>query len=179
MKEKIDPKEWADEFKTFMDATPVAPPQSLRENILNYVHKELNPSAVKVFSKISLIHVGVGFISLLMCPQFGFSPLGNMGLMSLLMKYGNAVCMLGCGAVFVGGTALISSFVLKPEEVRVLRKTEALQFAVLSILSIGAFLCLGAEVLEGLTLIWMLGSLVGGLLSLEIGWVIRKKILFA
>lgn len=179
MKEKIDPKEWADEFKSFMDAAPIAPPQNVRENVLNYVHKELNPSSFKVFSKISLIHVVVGFVSLLMCPQFGFSPLGNMGLMSVLMKYGDAVCMLGCGAIFVGGTALISSFALRPEEVRVLRKTKALQFAVLGILSIGAFLCLGAEVLEGLTLIWMLGSLVGGLLSLEIGWAIRKKILFA
>lgn len=179
MKGKTDPKEWANEFKDFMETSEISVPRQVQDKIISRVHSDLNPSSLKVFRKIALIHVVVGVVSLLMCPQFGVSPLGNMGLMALLMRFSDTVCMIGCGAIFVGGTALVSSFALRPEEIRILRKTEALQFAVLGILSIGTFLCVGASVAFGLGLAWLAGSLVGGLLSLEIGWAIRKKVAFA
>ncbi|MDZ4676358.1 MAG: hypothetical protein SGI74_02520 [Oligoflexia bacterium] len=171
-----DNKTWIKEFTGFVDAESVQPPLGLSENILKRVREDLNPSAWKVFSKISLIQALVGFAVLLFCPQFGFSLTGSHGIMHVLMQYGETVCMFGCGVIFAGSSLLASVIAMRPEEVQVLRKNKTLQLILLTLLTVGTFLCLGAEVFETLTLAWMAGSILGGITSLELGWVTRRWI---
>lgn len=174
---------WVTEFIHFVEAKPVEPPRDLSREILLCIGKELNPDPWKVFSKASFIQVVTGFITLLFCPQFGYSLTGAHGIMHLLMKFGDALCMFGCGSLFVGSSLLFSALLLKTEEVAVLRKHRLLQTSLMSLLVVGAFFCLGAEVLETITLAWIGGSILGGIASLELGWITRQwlkaKVIYA
>ena len=175
MRKSPSPQEWLDEFKEFMALNSTAqPPRHLTGSIMATVHRDLNPSLWTVFLKLSLIHAIVGGVTLLFCPQFGFSLTSGMGLMGIFMRFGEQACMVGCGAVFMGGSLLAASLLLRPEEVRAIRKKELLQVALLALLSVGAFICVGSGIVASLAVFWILGSVLGGLGTLELGWAFRK-----
>lgn len=167
-------KRLAAEFREFesYEATPV--PRSLTDSLLAQIRADLNPPATAVFVKVALIHFVVGLVTLAICPQFGLSLTSSHGLMPYLMRFGESVCMLGCGAFYMGSGLLIAALALKPEEVRVLRKNRVLQIATLTILSLGAFICFGGEVVASLGFAWALGALVGGSSLLQLGWMVRR-----
>jgi hypothetical protein len=175
MTSKNQPSDWHKDFQDFQSVGAVSPPSHVSREIFLKVHDDLNPSPWIVFSKVALLHALMGSVTLLFCPQFGISLFGGMGLMGIFMRYGEQGCMLGCGAVFLGGSALAASLLLKTEEVRVLRKTEILQIAVLGLLSLGVFICMGVGVVFEMLLFWLLGSILGGILTFEIGWRIRMR----
>jgi len=54
------------------------------------------------------------------------------------------------------------------------RKARLLQLSVVALLSMTAFVCTGLLFLEGLALFWALGSVLGGLITLELGWAFRS-----
>lgn len=166
--------EWIKDYQEFLASGEGSAPQALSKKILDQVSHLLNPSPLKVFAKLSLIHFIVGFVTLLFCPQFGLSLTSSMGLMHYLMPFGQEVCMLGCGAFFIGTSLLIASVILKPEEIRVLRRGKVIQLASLSTLSFGAFIALGADIVVGLGLVWILGAILGGAATLEFGNWFRK-----
>lgn len=172
-------EDWGKEFQEFMNSPNVEPPKVLSDRILNLVHRDLNPKGIAVFFKLGFIHLIIGTISLLFCPQFGMSLSHNLGLMSLLTRIGgNGFCMAACGAFFLGGSALVSSLFLRPEEIRVLRTNELLQFSTLGILSLGLFIVAGGDVLFDMGALWILGAILGGLFNLELGWALRRRLLF-
>lgn len=169
---------WESEFTDFLLTEPVEVPQKLTKTILVKMHGELNPSFLQVFKKISFIHLVVGFLTLLFCPQFNISITSQLGLVPYLMRFGHEVCTFGCGAIFVGISLLVSSFYLKPEEIKVLKKYEFLQLLFLSSLSLGFFVAAGAEIVLSLGLIWLAGATIGGVLSLDLGWLLRRRLQF-
>ncbi|MGK5087344.1 hypothetical protein WDW86_07280 [Bdellovibrionota bacterium FG-2] len=168
--------QWAQEFQSFVAGEEVLPPANISENILSQIHRDLNPAAWRVFSKLAFIHLMVGSVTILFCPQFGINLMGGMGLMSLFMRYGAQVCMVACGAVFMGGSALAGAIFLRPEEVRVIRRTRFLQISALTLLSMGVFVCAGAVLIFSLASFWLVGSVLGGLVSLEFGWILRMGV---
>lgn len=170
-------KEWMNELSEFISVEPVQPPKALSELITGRVHEDLNPVLWKVFLKLTFIHALVGGVTLAFCPQFGFGLTSGMGLMGLFMRFGNEACMVGCGAVFMGGSLLVASLALKTAEVRVIRRTEILQVSLLAFLSIGVFICTGSEAIEGLTLFWVMGSVIGGLGTFELGLKFRQWVM--
>lgn len=174
MENKDNFQDWQRGFSEFSDAEPVPVPGSVSGPVLGRIRHELNPSAVLIFTKAALIHAIVGAITMLACPQFGFSFSGSHGILHYLMQYGESVCMLACGAIFTSFSLLVASFVLRPEEIRAFRENQVLQLASLSTLSIGVFLCAGASIVFTLGLVWALGAIVGGAVSLEAGWAYRK-----
>jgi hypothetical protein len=177
MKSSTTPDTWANEFEDFITSKEKTPPSHLSRQILSRIHLKLNPPAGWVFSKLFLIHGIVGSLTLLFCPQFGFAPLSDIGLMNLLyIRFGNYGCMLGCGAVYVGSSVLIASFLLKKEDIKVLRRNEFLQLPLLGLLSMAGFMCFGATIVAELTIAWLIGTLLGGLATLEIGSFVRKAI---
>lgn len=170
---KKDPK-FNKEFEEFMSTAPVEVPTELNTNILAKVHQALNPSPFWIFTKISIIHLFVGSFTLLLCPQFGVSPMGGMGIMRYLMQFGEKVCMLGCGALFLSLSLLVATiFVLNRDEIRVLRSHRIGQIGILSTLSLAAFLAFGMTSIEVASLFWLLGATMGGMLSLELSWMVR------
>ena len=176
MKPSFNSEEWLRDFNEFMSTPSTPVPPSLFQKIRDVVYKDLNPSAWMIFVKLIGIHAVVGSLSLLLCAQFGMGPsYGGKVFMSLTMQFGETGCMLFCGALFVGLSLLVGGLVLTLPEVKVLRRTEFLQVLALGILSMGAFLCFGADVVTGLSLFWLMGSLLGGVVMTELSWRLRTK----
>jgi hypothetical protein len=173
--ERNNKQNWEKDFLYFASCEETSIPEALGENVLKTISDELHPSAIKVFGKLTLVTFLVGAITLLFCPQFGVSLTSSMGLMYYLMPLGSTVCFVGCGGFFVGASIFIASLILKPEEILSLKEHAVLQLLSLSLLSLGALLCLGGEVVLTLGLVWALGAVVAGGLSLEAGWFLRKK----
>ncbi|MGK5085415.1 hypothetical protein WDW37_19175 [Bdellovibrionota bacterium FG-1] len=163
-------------YSEFLNSPEALPPAARTDQILATVRADLNPSVWRVFSKLGVIQLLVGALVLLFCPQFGISLFPGMGLMALFMRFGEAGCMVGCGSVFLGASGLIGSAVLRSEEIRVIRNSRVLQLSVMTLLSAGVFVCLSGERVLTLGLAWVLGGLLGGVLSFELGRVVRLKL---
>ncbi len=170
MKE-ISPNDWEKEFREFLDAPTLEPPKSISNKVFEAVSNELNPHAWAVFLKLLGITTISGILSLAVCPQFGFG--NSFWLMRSFMRFGPHVCSIACGAIFISFGIILSFFLLRPEELRVLRKTRFLQLAVLSGLTLSGFICAGAEVFLAVALFWLLGAVVGGLLTLEVSYRVK------
>ncbi len=176
MNEKnLSSSKWANEFQNFISADTRQPPKSISSEIIERVRKDLNPSQWKVFRKLALIHLGVGFLVLLVCPQFGIGLFEGMGLTALFMHFGELVCSTVCGALFLGASMFVSSLALRPEEIRAVRKLEFVQITFLSLISVIVFVLLGATVVATLGMAWMVGSVLGGFGSFELGAQIRFR----
>lgn len=174
MGNKQDFSAWQKEFAQFTATAPVVASEQITKSIGDQICSDLHPSAFRVFAKAALIHTFVGAATLLACPQFGVSFTNSHGLMHYLMQYGDSVCMLACGAFFTAFSLLVASLVLRPEEVRAIKNNQILQLAFLTSLSLGAFLFIGGQIVLTLALIWSLGAIIGGAISLEAGWAYRK-----
>lgn len=165
--------QWEKDFLEFLNTAPSPVPNPLTQLVLKKMTHLMNPSPWTVFSKVVQVHFFVGFLTLLFCPQFGVSITSQLGLMPYLMHYGHEVCMLGCGAVFTGFSVFTASWILKPEEIKALKANSLLQFFVLTSLSIGFFIALGAKIIFTLGLFWMVGAVLGAIFTLDIGWLMR------
>lgn len=158
------------DFKEFVEADSTNPPRELKENIFSLVHRDLNPNPWFIFSKLSLIHLTVGLLTLSLCPQFGIRFFGEgLGVMRFFLHFGAYGCIALCGAFFVGTSLFVSGLVLRIEELRVLRGHRWLQISGLTFLSLGALIMLDAEILFAFGLTWIVGSIFGGIALLELG----------
>jgi hypothetical protein len=166
---------WENDFRDFLDAEPAQVPILLTEKIAQRVQNELQPSSGRIFIKLVLIQAVAGSISLLFCPQFGIEPTSSEGLMPYLMPFGMGVCMVGCGALFTSLSFLFASIALRTEEVRGIRAHRWLQLSSVTALSLGALICAGGEVAAVWAIAWAMGSVIGGLAALELGWNFRLR----
>ncbi len=172
MKNRIDPKEWAEEFNNFVDSPPSPPPANLREEIFSVVHQDLNPSLWLVLAKLSGIHLIVGSFSLLLCSQFGMGS-GDI-MMRTFMGYGMSVCMGFCGALFLGLTTLVAGFILTNPELRKIRRTAYAPIWMLGAFSLLVFLSFGAEIAVGFAVAWLIGAIITGVLFTETSIAFRR-----
>jgi len=177
MAEKKDNlSEWMSGFSEFLGAENVAPPVALSEKVGAAIHKLLNPSPLAVFAKLVLVAGIASSVSLLFCPQFGYGTNGP-GLMMFLMDISPLLCHFGCGVLFVGVGVLASTFILRQEELMVLKRTKFLQVSAFSASMLGMFLCMGSHGFFLMELMWLVGGIVGGVLSVYAGSIVRERLL--
>lgn len=157
-----------------MNAEGILPPAHLSESIHSIVQRDLHPRAWNVFSKLVLLQGLIGGLSLLVCSQFGFG--SGHYVAAAFMRFGESTCMALCGALFLGLTALIASLVLRPAEVRLIRRFGCLPILVVGLLSLGIFLGFGAEIVISLAFFWLLGGFIAGLIATEAGWQLRTQL---
>lgn len=174
MKNKIDPREWAEDFKLFMSVPEIDPPAHIRDEVFRVVHRDLHPSAWLVLSKLGGIHVVVGSFSLLICSQFGMGRGDTV--MSTFMSYGAMVCMAFCGALFLGLTTLIAGVVLSQPELKKIRQTGYSPIALLGVVSLTVFFCFGADIAFSFAMAWFFGALSAGVLVTEASLGMRRLI---
>lgn len=86
------------------------------------------------------------------------------------------LCHFGCGVLFVGVGVLASTFILRQEELMVLMRTKFLQVSALSASMLGMFLCFGSQGFFLMELMWLLGGLVGGIISVYAGSLVRQRL---
>ncbi len=162
------------EFMEFAAHSDTQPPREISERIYARVRADLGLSATAVFTKMVAIHVLSGLVTLSICPQFGFRVFGEgMGLMHYFMRFGSTGCMLACGAFFTGLSVMSAALVLGREEIQRVRNHRLLNLGSLTLLSLGFFIMVDAQLLFGLAATWIVGSLAGSWLSLELGWFLR------
>ncbi|MGE3680191.1 MAG: hypothetical protein AB7G93_00605 [Bdellovibrionales bacterium] len=169
MNPRITEKEWLEDFKDFVTAKEVAVPEDVSERILNYIHRDLNPSSWLVFLKLFGIHSVVGTLSLAVCDQFGMNPFNtSFSLSQYFMRFGHSFCMFLCGFLFLGLTGIFCQVVLRREEFLVLKKNVFIQVFLLSVLSLIFFMVFGVDIVIWTFLLWLIGALLGGLSSIQI-----------
>ncbi len=159
--------ELVNDFQDFV-GSEIQVPDELNENVLLKVGNLLSPSAWVVFMKILGVHLVTGFLSLSICHQFGLNPFNTeRSLADWFMDVGgHHFCMIGCGVLFVSVTVLSAGYFLSVEEIRALRKNDLLQNLSLGLISLGLFAAFGAELAVGVAGLWLLGSIVGGLIAM-------------
>lgn len=172
MKPGIDPKVWAEEFQSFVNAPAAAAPENMREEIFSIVHRDLNPSFWLVLAKLGGIHAFVGSFSLLLCEQFGMGR--GDAVMRLFMGYGMNVCMAFCGALFLGLTTIAAGFLLTNPELKKIRRTAYAPIWTLGLLSLAIFLFFGAKTALGFSFAWLLGAVLAGILFTEASIGLRR-----
>lgn len=160
---KLTEKDWVEDFQEFVRSEKASVPEDVTKNIWQTVYRDLNPSAWLVFLKVLGIHSVVGTLSLAICNQFDINPFRTgFSLSDYFMKFGHSTCMVMCGILFVGLSVLLSRMVIRPEELRVFRKNAWLEVFGLSMISIGVFASLGAQLTVAVALLWLLGAMLGG-----------------
>lgn len=160
------------EYAEFRSAHASVPAPSA---LLERVHRDLNPSLTHLLTKISLIHIVSALVTLSVCPQFGFRLIGEgHGLMHYFMALGSAGCPLACGVFFLGTSFSLSAFVMNRDELRKLRESRLLILTVLVLASLGFFKVMDGEFFLEFSLFWIVGAFLGGWLTLEGVWRVRR-----
>lgn len=174
MKRKKLPDELDNEYQDFLSTAPVEVPDYLSKRIMERVSEDLNPSPPQVFMKLASIVFLVGLMNLTLCPQFGIGPVRHTNLMHYFMSFGEYGCRVACGTFFLGSALLLATFLLKPEDIQVIRRSRLLFISSISAISLVAFVALGGDVYFEAAAFWLIGTIFGGLLSIELGWSVRK-----
>lgn len=171
-----DKDRWLKEFTEFseIDTNLVDVPKS----IFPRLRAQLFPNPWSVFGKVAVLHVIVGFFSLAICNQFGLNPFQTeQSLTDWFMKMGgHNFCMLLCGTFFMATTYLLANFILTLEELEAVRRHEWLQTGIIGLISLAAFYFFGAELVSAFVALWITGALIGGFLSIEGSYRLRRII---
>lgn len=166
---------WERDFVDFLSTEDLPPPAAVTKKVVNRTSSFLHPSPWQVFNKLAIIVLGVSLMNLAICPQFGLSYFRNPGLVQyfMMLGLGHLGCNVICGCFFIATALLVAVIILRPEELRVLRKTKFLQITAVSALTLSAFVALGADVFLPIGTAWLIGAIVGGVLTIEAGYWIR------
>jgi hypothetical protein len=109
-----------DSWDSIVQSPELQPSPIIRDELQTLVRQELEPSYLLLLFKVLGIHSVAAALSLLVCPQFGFHPLGlEFDPLAFLTSYGDAVCGLGCGVAFSLLTGLAARTFLSRDERRV------------------------------------------------------------
>lgn len=120
------------EWNEFNTSTPISPPARITRSLEFRISSDLEVNRALLALKLVFVQAFAGALTLTFCPQFGVGPWGGGdGLMGILMRYGHAVCALGCGAAFFGLTAWLAVLILRPVEVLALRRLKLWYFPAL------------------------------------------------
>lgn len=169
-------EEWLKEFTEFSNVRTdeVEVPASAFECL----KKRLFPNPWVVFGKVTAIHTVVGFLSLAICNQFGLNPFQTeQSLTDWFMRIaGHNFCMLLCGLFFMATTYLLANLFLNLEELEAIKRYEWLQTGIIGIVSLAAFYFFGAELVGTFALLWIIGALLGGLVSIEGSYRLRRAL---
>jgi RNA polymerase sigma-70 factor (ECF subfamily) len=166
-----------EDFARFEAIDPEAPPLAVSRRILDRVRLELGPPPWLVFAKIAFIHLATAALTLSVCPQFGFRVAGQgMGLMAQFMELGEVGSGAASGFFFLGSSVLVAALVLRVEEVAAFRRHRWAGLLALTVVSLGFFLLRAATAgVAGFAAAWVLGSMAGGWLTLELAFWARDR----
>lgn len=166
------------DFQDFLNSDKFSPSKELDDKILSFVKKDLEPSHFIVFSKLLSIQTFIGVITLLFCPQFNLSLTNKYDLFHYFHHtFGESICMMICGSIFIGSGAIFASYLLKSSEVRKIHKSNFLYYLSISIIATSVFMILGTNTYIKLISFWFIGATISGILMFEINRIIRQKLI--
>lgn len=165
------------DFQDFLSSKKESPSKQASAKILNYVHSELRPSPKDVFLKLISIHAFIGLITLVFCPQYNLSFTNSYDIFHYFHhKFGENICMVICGIIFIGTGSIFAASILKYNEINLIRRSKLLYYTSLSILAASILILIGPTTYLDLSLFWLLGASLGGLSFFEIVSKLRSKL---
>ncbi len=166
------------DYKDFLIHQEHKSSSELDRKVMALVKDELNPPHFLVLVKLLIIQAFIGLMTMLYCPQFNFSLTNNYDLFHYFHHtYGEKVCMMICGSIFMGSGAIFSSYILKEAEILKIRKSRFLYYLALTGIFLTTFIVLGADLYLTLTTYWTIGALCSGLFLFDINTLIRNKVI--
>lgn len=176
MTEHKDKQQIEQEFAEFVAAEPLAPVAALDEMIIKQVARDLRPVWWKIWGKLTLVEVTAGLLTLTLCPQFGLGfGQHNEFLHTLHAATTPPVFYLLCGLIFVSFGAALGGLVLSSAAIRILGRQKYLYFSLYTLLAYLALVALGSEAFILSSLVWMVGGLLGNLVTFSA--VVRLRLL--
>lgn len=165
------------DYQDFKNAPSENVPSHLTEDILKFVKSDLDPSHAIVFSKLVAVQAIIGTITMLFCPQFNMSFTNSYDLFHYFHHtFGETICMLICGSIFMGSGAIIASYLLSEGEVKKIKNSKLLYYMSLTIVALSSFYFLGAQIYLNITLYWIIGALTTGLSLFHFNTLLRSKL---
>lgn len=177
MKPEDFEKRWEQELGEFLNCAACTPPDNVSQKIASAVAQDLQPPYSTVFLKLVGVVFIAGSASLLVCPQLGIGD--HSPLMAIFMRFGDIGCRIACSTFFMVTAMVAAILFLSLEEVRVIRKSSFLSVVGISALCLAVFSCTSAELVLHAALFWLLGACIGGFCTLQIGYVVKKHIVFS
>jgi hypothetical protein len=163
------------DFKDFKDTSTYSAPREASNTILDFVKRDLNPDKRVVFTKILSIQAFIGLLTMTFCPQFSLSLTANYDLFHYFHHtFGEVICMIICGSIFMGSAAIFSCAILKGVELKQIRQSKGLHFMALSIFSLSAFFIAGAKIYSLMTIFWLIGAIGSGVIVFEFNNFFRQ-----
>ena len=162
------------EFEDFMNLENHSPSDRISYEILERVRRELEPSQGLVFTKLLMIHVFIGIITMMFCPQFNLSLTNNYELFHFFHRqFGQVICMAICGGIFVGSGSIFGGFILKATEISTIFRQPLLYYFSLSSALLSGFMLLGVETYLSLGAAWICGAAVMGYVMMRLSKKVR------
>jgi len=166
------------DFQTFKENYSEAPSEKISNDLKDIIFKDLNPSKKIVFLKLLIIQGSIGLMTLAFCPQFSLSLTNNYELFHYFHhNFGEVVCMLICGTIFMGSGALIAAYILSLAEIRVIKQSRILFNLATTGMLISILLIFGATIYINLLVFWIIGAVVSSIILFEINSSIKQLVL--
>lgn len=176
MTEHNNEQQLEQEFAEFVATEPLAPATALDEMIIKRVARDLRPVWWKIWGKITLVEVAAGLLTLTLCPQFGLGfGQHNEFLHALHSATSLPVFYLLCGLIFVSFGAALGGLVLPHAAIRTFGRQKYLYFTLYTLLAYLTLVTLGSEAFILSSLVWMVGGLLGNLVTFSV--VVRLRLL--
>jgi len=166
-----------EDYNSFLIGGDAKPDENISNQVFQFIESDLNPAHPKIAMKLFSIQAFVGFLTLTFCPQFNFSLTNKYDLFHFFHHtFGEHICMLLCGSIFIGTGAVFSTLILKKQEIEKIKSSKFLYYTSISGLSISVFLILGADVYFELALTWFIGATIAGILLLDVSHFFRFRL---
>ncbi len=166
----------AQEFAEFIATTPIPPASALDEIIIKRVERDLRPVWWQIWSKLTLVQVVAGLLTLSLCPQFGLGfGLHNEFLHTLHVTTTSPIFYLLCGLLFVSAGATLAGLILPRAAIRAFSQQKYLFFTLYTVLAYITLVTLGSEAFILSSLAWMVGGWLGNLMMFSV--VTRLRLL--
>ena len=155
------------DFNDFLENEDAVPPKELEQLLIKRVEADFSPLHSVVFIKLLFVQAFIGFLSLLLCPQFELSLTSNFELFHFFHhNLGIYWCMTACGTVFIGSGAMVASLILgKLERAKVL-SSKGLYFMAITGIALSFFVIFGTRIYIDLIAFWVLGATISGIISM-------------
>jgi hypothetical protein len=163
------------DFNDFIQNKKESPSNKMDENILNFIKGELVYDKKTIYIKLVLIQSFIGLVTLLFCPQFQLSLTNSHELFHYFHHtFGKNICMMICGSIFIGSGALFAGTILNLKELKIINESKLLSYGLISILALCIFSIINMQLYITLSLFWLLGASLAGVLMFSAGLSIKS-----
>ncbi len=152
------------EFKSFLTEGRQGPSAQLTSLVRSQVEMELGCSVFFVITKIFVIQLFFGILTLLICPQYGLSLNGFEVVFNFFhTHFGMMVCMSLCGGIFMGTGAFAASILMTELEAKKTRKHILETYFLIGFSNVLILHFFVGDHSLFLSMAWFLGGIIGGM----------------